>query len=78
MHERDTERVFVTLYGVTLLAIRLLLFALDEYARREHLYEQGEVDEDLQTERRQLWPVLASYVVTIVVGIALPRLAVGL
>ena len=78
LHERDTERVFVTLYGVTLLAIRLLLFALDEYARREHLYEQGEVDEDLQTERRQLWPVLAAYMTAILVGLALPRLAVGL
>ena len=32
------ERVYVTLYGLTLLAIRLLGFALDAYARHEHLY----------------------------------------
>jgi uncharacterized membrane protein len=78
LHEPDYERVFVTLYGLTLLAIRLLIFALDEYARREHLYSQDEADEDLQTERRELWPALAAYVVAILVGIALPRLAVGL
>ena len=37
---RDTsdERVYVTLYGLTLLAIRVLGSALDAYARREHLY----------------------------------------
>ena len=27
------ERVFVTMYGLTLLAIRIFGFALDEYAR---------------------------------------------
>jgi uncharacterized membrane protein len=78
LHEPDYERVFVTLYGLTLLAIRVLLFALDEYARREHLYSQEEADADLQTERRQLWPVLAAYVIAILVGLALPRLAVAL
>ena len=34
------ERVFVTLYGLTLLAIRLLGSALDAYARRERLSSQ--------------------------------------
>ena len=37
-HDTDGERVFVTLYGLTLLTIRLLGSALDAYARREHLY----------------------------------------
>ena len=65
LHEPDYERVFVTLYGVTLLALRLLLFALDEYARRDRLYSEEEADEDLKTERRQLWPVVAAYVTAI-------------
>jgi uncharacterized membrane protein len=78
LHEPDNERVFVTLYGVTLLTIRVLIFALDEYALREHLYSQDPADEDLQMERRQLWPVLAGYVIAILVGLVLPRLAVGL
>ena len=42
------------MYGLTLLAIRLLGFALDEYARRERLYARGGDTEELQTERRNL------------------------
>ena len=38
LHSDSRERVFVTLYGLTLLVIRILSFALDAYARREHLY----------------------------------------
>ena len=38
LREPSSERVFVTLYGATLLAIRLLGFALDVYADSEHLY----------------------------------------
>ena len=78
LHETDNERVFVTLYGITLLTIRLLLFALDAYARREHLYTQDQADEDLKTERREFWPVLAAYVTAIVIGLALPTVAVVL
>jgi TMEM175 potassium channel family protein len=37
LRHAGTERVDVTLYGLTLLAIRLLGSALAEYARREHL-----------------------------------------
>ena len=42
LREPSSERVFVTMYGLTLLAIRLMGFALDEYADREHLYAQSE------------------------------------
>ena len=78
LHETDSERVFVTLYGLTLLTIRLLLFALDAYARREHLDSQDQGDEDLETERRQLWPVLAAYVIAILIGLAAPTAGVML
>jgi uncharacterized membrane protein len=71
------ERVFVTLYGFTLLAMRLLLFALDGYARREQLYARDDTeDEELEEEREKLLPVLIGYTLAIVVGLALPRLAV--
>lgn len=76
LHNTNGERVYVTVYGLTLLTIRLLLAALDAYARREHLYARGGADEDLRTERRQLWPVLAGYVIAIVVGLAVPVAAV--
>ena len=45
LHSNSSERVFVTLYGLTLLAIRILSFALDAYARREHLYSPPEAGE---------------------------------
>ena len=38
----DAERVAVTFYGLTLLAIRVLGTGLAEYARREHLYSPPE------------------------------------
>jgi TMEM175 potassium channel family protein len=78
IRETDNERVFVTLCGLTLLTIRLLLFALDAYARREHLYAQDQADEDLVTERRVFWPVLAAYVIAILIGLAAPTAAVVL
>jgi uncharacterized membrane protein len=37
LHDTNGERVLVTVYGLALLAIRLLILALDAYARREHL-----------------------------------------
>ena len=58
LHGLEGERVYITMYGLTLLAIRLLGFALDEYARRERLYARGGDTEELQTERRNLLPVV--------------------
>ena len=65
------------MYGSVLLAIRLLLSALDAYARREQLYAEGAVDER-DTERRKLLPVVVSYAAAILVGLLLPAVAVGL
>ena len=78
LHSANRERVFVTVYGLTLLTIRLLIAALDGYARREHLYAHGEADEELQTERRELWPVLTGYVTAILLGLVAPNAAVVL
>ncbi len=75
LREPSSERVFVTMYGLTLLAIRLMGFALDEYANREHLYAQSG-DDDLAHERKQLLPVVGAYAVAILVGLAFPVLAV--
>ena len=58
IHDTDDERVFVTMYGLTLLTIRLLSFALDAYARREHLYADTQGDEELQTDRHTIDPRL--------------------
>ena len=49
LHDLDTERRLRHLYGLTLFTIRLLIAALDGYARRACLYSQERADEDLQT-----------------------------
>ena len=51
LHHAGAERVAVTVYGLTLLAIRLLRSALDACARREHLSAHGD-GEELYTRRR--------------------------
>lgn len=76
LHDTDDERVFVTLYGLTLLAIRLLVLALDAYARRQHLCSLDQADEDFQDRQRKVWPVLAAYVIVILIGLAAPTAAV--
>jgi uncharacterized membrane protein len=72
------ERVFVTLYGVALVTIRVLVFALDTYARRERLYTGKVADEELESERTTLLPAVISYLIAIGVGLLVPRLAVVL
>ncbi len=78
LHNSNGERVFVTMYGLTLLTIRILGSAVDAHARHEHLYSKEQGDEELQTERRELWPVLGAYTAAILIGIAVPALAVAL
>jgi uncharacterized membrane protein len=76
IEDLDGERLFVALYGLTLLAMRLLLTALHGYARREHLYGEGR---DLaSTTGRTLPAVIAGYGVAIVVGLLFPVVAVAL
>ena len=78
LHNTGGERVYVTLYGLTLLAIRLLGSALDAYARREHLYSPEEEGEELHSTQRKFLPVVIGYVIAILIGLALPVLAVAL
>jgi len=77
LHHEDSERVFVTMYGLVLLAMRILGYALDAYARHEHLYSPSEEGEEQQNEQRELLPVLGGYVIAILIGLALPTVAVA-
>ena len=78
LHETSSQRVYVTLYGLTLLAIRLLGAALGGYARHEHLYSPRGDDGELHSDQRKLLPVVIGYVIAILIGLALPELAVAL
>ncbi len=78
LDDSSGERVYVTLYGLTLLAIRLLGAALDAYARHEQLYSPRQDDPELHRDRRKLLPVVIADVAAILIGIAVPVLAVAL
>ena len=78
LHNSSGERVYVTMYGLTLLAIRLLGAALDGYARHEHLYSPHEEGEELHSTQRKFPPAVIGYVIAILIGLALPVAAVAL
>jgi uncharacterized membrane protein len=77
-HDMSAERVYVTMYGLTLLAISLLGYALDAYARHEHLYSPAQEGEELHRTRRKFLPVVIVYVIAILIGLLLPVAAVAL
>ena len=81
LHNTGAERAAVTIYGLTLLAIRTLGSALDAYARRAHLYSppgDGGDGDDIQGPREKLLPVVIEYVIAILIGLVLPEVAVVL
>jgi uncharacterized membrane protein len=78
LHDHSGQRVFVTMYGLTLLAIRLAGSTLDWYARTEHLYSPHEDGDDLHSERGKRLPLAIGDVTAIAIGLALPDLAVAL
>jgi uncharacterized membrane protein len=71
------ERVYVAMYGLTLLAIRVLLYAVDEYAHREGLYPESERLKKDEVQRT-IFGIAIAYIVAILVGLVLPKLAIGL
>ncbi len=78
LHHTGSERVFVTMYGLNLLAIRAAGLSLDAYARRGHLYAPEGEGAELESEQRGLLPMVAAYGVAILIGLALPSVAVAL
>ena len=67
---RATNGWMVTLYGLTLLAIRVLGSVLDAYARHEHLYSTPRGRGGQRND--EFLPVVIGYVIAILVGLALP------
>lgn len=77
LHHEGSERVFVTMYGLSLVAIRVLGFALAAYARRERLYTPKPDEGELNGGRRELLPAVVGYVLAILIGLAAPGVAVA-
>jgi uncharacterized membrane protein len=78
LQHADAERVAVTLYGLTLLVIRVLGSALAEYARRENLYSPQRDGVESEGPQRKLLPVVIGYVIAILIGLVLPGVAPAL
>jgi len=73
----DWQRVAVTVFGLTILVVRLTFALLVSYTRREHLRQVPSDDPDLREARRKTGIVLVGYGVAIVVGLLAPPVAIA-
>ncbi len=71
------QRMAVTVFGLTVLATRLLFAALSAYARHEHLRRAGTPDWDLQEAQHKFRFAVGAYAGAIVLGLLVPRAAIG-
>ena len=73
-----SERVALTLYGMTLLAIRSAGFELTSYAQGRHLYKPVPEGEEQRREGREFLPVVLGYLAATLIGLVWPPAAIGL
>ena len=74
------ERVAVTLYGLVLLAVRLLLAGLFAYASAQGLLIEALArpdSEEVAAVRRKFTPTIVAYAATVAVGLLIPIAAVA-
>ena len=71
------ERVATVVYGLSLLAIRLLYFALAAYSRAKHQRQTGAEDADMRESGRKFRFVIAGYIATIVLSLFVPTIAIN-
>lgn len=71
------ERVAAVVYGLSLLAIRLLYFALAAYSRARHLRQPGTEDADMRESGKKFRFVAAGYMATILLGLFVPTIAIA-
>jgi uncharacterized membrane protein len=77
-HHPDAERWAVTIYGITLLAISAMTSVVWRHAVSERLISDEHPKEHVQLITAKLTPSLWLYVVAILVGLALPQIAIVL
>lgn len=74
------ERVAAVLYGLALLAVRVLLAGLFAYASRKHLLVEalaGPDSEEVAAVRRKSAPTIVAYAATVALGLVIPVAAVA-
>jgi uncharacterized membrane protein len=76
IERESSERVAVTIYGISLLLTASLLTALWRYARRMKLVRPDLNDEEIQFLTQRLTPGLGAYGALIIAGIFVPLVAV--
>ena len=72
------QRVAVTVFGLTMLATRLLFAAMAAYARHEGLRPSSSSDRDLQDAQKKFRIVVGVYLGAIALGLLFPRIAIVL
>jgi uncharacterized membrane protein len=70
------ERVAAVVCGLSLLAIRLLYFALATYSQARHLRQADTEDADMKESGRKFRFVVAGYLATIALGLFVPTIAI--
>jgi uncharacterized membrane protein len=74
--ETDPQRIAATVYGLNVLLVMITLFFTWRYAVSARLVSPDVGDEDVKTLTKRLTPTLGIYVVTILVGLFVPIIAV--
>jgi uncharacterized membrane protein len=76
IHDRAAERVAASILGTNLLLIALVVSGMWRYAVRRQLVRPDAGDDEVNTLTQRLTPDLAGYVLLIILGLFLPRVAV--
>lgn len=76
IHDDQAERVAATILGLNLLLVSVVVSTLWRYAVRRQLVRPDAADEEVRLLAQRLTPGLAAYVVLILLGLALPVVAV--
>ena len=76
IRDRQAERVAATILGINMLLVTLIISTMWRYAKAHRLVRPDAGDTEVELLTKRLTPSLAGYAVLILVGLALPTLAV--
>ena len=76
IRDRQAERVAATILGINLLLVTVIVSTMWRYAKARRLVRPDAGDQEVALLTKRLTPSLAGYAVLILVGLALPAVAV--